>query len=138
MNSCPCCAVIQELSCLCEHKWGRHFMNMGCRASQLIHPALWGTHAVCQAPYTCMYIPGGVESAWVSVCNCAHACKCLVVHVCTLACEFCMCVSLYVDLGVCVCINFLHTHGCAWVCVCVLSELVIPVSTLLLESGLLG
>lgn len=105
-------------------------MNMGCRASQLIHPALWGTRAVRQAPYTCMYIPGGVESAWVYVCNC--------VHVCVLACEFRTCVCLRMLSGVCVCINFLHTHGCAWVCVCVLTEPVIPVSTLLLESGLLG
>lgn len=53
-----------------------------------------------------------------------------------LAFDFCKCVSLYVNLGVCV--HKLSAHS--WIClsVRVLSKLVIPVSMFLLESGLPG
>lgn len=73
-----------------------------------------------------MCIPVGVESVWVYVCDCTHVGKCLVVHVCILALEFCMCMYLCTLIQVCVYVNF-HTRGYAWVCVCVLCELVILV-----------
>lgn len=68
--------------------------------------------------------------------DCAHTCKYLGMHMYILAFDFCKCVSLYVNLGVCV--HKLSAHS--WIClsVRVLSKLVIPVSMFLLESGLPG
>ena len=65
--------------------------------------------------------------------------KCLGVHVCILMCEFfCVYVCLCADPSVYarVCVNFLHLCGCARVCVSTLRELVIPISTFLLEAAL--
>lgn len=61
-----------------------------------------------------------------------HTFKCLGVDLYVLACEFCLCMYVYVNLGVCV--QKLSTRSRMRLGVCQ-SEPVIPVSTFLVESG---